>query len=281
MKKKKNKQKFKFNLKYIPILILFILVLMLLIKNPSNNRDWNKDQQILSSVNFNDNIIQINNIRNIHYRNKTDFDISYYNKTINLEDLETLDYMIEELEGFPGFAHTLLSFGFKDKSQIAISVEIRKEKGEGYHPLTGMLREFELMYVIADEKDVINLRANHRNDTIYLYPIKISKESLDKLFISMLEKTNSLIEKPEFYNTLTSTCTTNLADVADKSTTESFFKFHYKVLLPGFSDELLLDKGLIDTNLTDINEVRDKFNINQKAREYQHKEEFSLGIRNY
>ena len=277
MKKKFDFKKIK--KKHILLVILIIFLVFILLKNPSNEREWNKDQKVLSFSQISGDEIQIYNIRNISYRNTTDFDVSYYNKTINLEDLETLDYLIEELDGFPGFAHTLLTFGFKDKSYIAISVEIRKEVGESYHPVTGMLREFELMYVIADERDVINLRANYRNDTIYLYPIKISKESLDKLFLSMLEKTNQLTTQAEFYNTFTSTCTTNLAEAASETTNESFFKYHPQILLPGYSDNLLLKKGLIDTNLTQIEEVRKEFNINEKAREYQYSNDFSYGIR--
>lgn len=271
----------KINIKHIILIVILIFIFSILIKSPSNDKQWNEDQTILSFAELNSNNIQINNIRNISYRNKSDFEVYHYNKKVNLEDLKTLDYIIEELEGFPGFAHTLLSFGFEDGTQIAISVEIRKEKGESYHPITGTLRKFELMYVIADERDVINLRANHRNDTIYLYPIKISKESMDKLFVSMLEKANQLKKEPEFYNTFTSTCTTNLVEVANENTNESFFKFHYKILLPGYSDELLLKKGLIDTNLTDIKKVRKYFKINEKARKYQFSNNFSEEIRDY
>lgn len=275
--------KLKLNKKYVLIGILFLLLIFILfvsLKSPSNNKNWNDDQKILSFVEINENEIKIFNIRNISYKSTEDFNVSYYNRTFNLTQLKTLDYLVEELKGFPGFAHTLLTFGFEDGSYVSISVEIRKEKGEKYHPITGMLNKFELMYVIADEKDVINLRTNYRNDTVYLYPIKISKESLDDLFLLMLKETNNLKYEPKFYHTLFSTCTTNLAEVASDSTNESFFKYHYKILLPGFSDELLLSRGLIKTNLTEIEDVRSYFNINEKARELQYSTNFSYGIRN-
>ncbi|MFW5704449.1 MAG: DUF4105 domain-containing protein [Nanoarchaeota archaeon] len=95
----------------------------------------------------------------------------------------------------------------------------------------------------------------------------------------MLNETNELGRNPEFYNTLTSTCTTNLAESVSKNTNVSISKYHFKVLLPGFSDKLLLDKNLIDTNLTEINEVREAFKINEKARKYQYLANFSQGIR--
>lgn len=276
--KKKNFKKF-LKIKYIILAIFIIILILFSLKTASNDKNWNPDQQILTYSNISENQIQIYNIRNISYQTKDNFHVKHYNKTFNLKDLETLDYMIEELEGFPGFAHTLLSFGFKNNSYISVSVEIRKETHESYHPVSGLLKEYELMYVIADEKDVINLRANYRNDTVYLYPIKISKESLDKLFISMLEKTNQLKEKPEFYNTLTSTCTTNLAELASKNTNETFFKYHYQILLPRYSDELLLKKDLIKTNLTNIEDVRNYFKINKQARKAQYLNNFSQEIR--
>ena len=269
------------------LMIPLVLVVMVLSRTPSNEREWSPDQQILSYAEFGSegtgqqDSVAIFNIRNNSYRSPTDFTVSHYNRTVSLSDLVSLDYMLEELEGFPGFAHTLLSFGFADSTYISISVEIRKELGENYHPVSGMMREYELMYLIADERDVINLRANYRNDTVYLYPIDIGEESLGKLFVSMLERANELREEPEFYHTLTSTCTTNLARGVSETTEEHFWQFHPQVLLPGFSDRLLLRRGLIQTDLTYINDVREVFKINDLAERYRDREDFSLGIRDY
>lgn len=267
--------------RFLFLVVIIILGSLFFIQKPSNDRIWSSDQKILSHAVISNSSIEIFNIRNITYENITHYDISYYNKTIYLNELKRVDYIIEELEGFPGFAHTMLSFGFEDNSFITISVEIRKEENETYNPFLGMFRKYELMFVIADERDVINLRTNHRNDILYLYPINISKESLDKLFISMIQKTNDLKENPEFYNTLTSTCTSNLAELASENTFESFFKFHPQILLPKYSDNLLLKKNLIQTNLTQIKDVRNYFNINTRAKLFQNSSNFSLEIRNF
>jgi hypothetical protein len=117
---------------------------------------------------------------------------------------------VEPFSGIPGSAHTLLSFEFENDIFVAISVEIRKEKGESYHPAKGLFDQYELMYVIGDEKDLIKLRANYRKDTVFLYPIKAEVEDIRSLFLDMIARTNKLKEKPEFYNTLTNTCTTNI-----------------------------------------------------------------------
>jgi hypothetical protein len=280
--KKSNFKKIKSITIIFFLLILTLFLLQTLLKSPSNNRDWNIDQKILSNVIFKGDEITINNIRNISYKNETNFKVSYYNKTININDLERLDYILERFSNYEGIAHTMLTFGFKDESQIAISIEIRKEKGETYSPLKGLFNEYETMYVIGDETDLINLRTNHRNDDTYLYPIKISNESLKKLFIAMLEKTNKLYNEPEFYNTLTSTCTTELAKHANENTNQSINKFHPKVLLPGYSDKLLLELGLINTNLTinQYDKLRENFEINTISKKYINSENYHLGIRN-
>jgi hypothetical protein len=263
------------------LIVSLILAVMVLTKEASNDREWSPDQQVLAYAEFatDSDSITIRNIRNNSYESPDDYSVSHYDRTLSLSDLVSLDYMVEELEGFPGFAHTLLSFGFADSTYIAISVEIRKELGESYHPLSGMMREYELMYVIADERDVINLRANYRKNTVYLYPVEIGRASLTNLFVSMLERANGLRENPEFYHTLTSTCTTNLARAASANTEQRFWQYHPQILLPGFSDRLLLKRGLIRTNLTDIDDVREAFTINEQAERYRDNEDFSLGIR--
>lgn len=265
------------------LIVPLILAVVVFSKAPSNDREWSPDQQVLAHAEFGTDgdadAVSIYNIRNISYQSTDDYTVDYYNRIVRLSDLVSLDYMVEELEGLPGFAHTLLSFGFADSSYIAISVEIRKELGESYHPVSGMMREYELMYVIADERDVINLRANYRKNTVYLYPIEISKASLTNLFVSMLERANGLRENPEFYHTLTSTCTTNLARAASATTEQRFWRYHPQILLPGFSDRLLLKRGLIRTDLTDIDDVREAFTINEQAERYRDSENFSLGVR--
>ena len=281
MKVNKNKI-FDNKIKSMTVLIISLILITLILfslKTPSNNLDWNKDQLILSNVEFNEDIITINNIRNISYKNESNFKVSHYNKTININDLERLEYILERFSNFEGIAHTMLTFGFKDNSQIAISVEIRKEKGESYSPLKGLFNQYETMYVIGDETDLINLRTNHRNDPTFLYPIKISNESLKKLFIGILEKVNKLNNEPEFYNTLTSTCTTELAVFVNENTQEKINKYHPQVLMPGYPDKLLFKKGLIKTNITDYNKLREKFEINTISKKYNNSPSYHLGIR--
>ena len=170
-----------------------------------------------------------------------------------------------------------MSFGFSDSEYIAISVEIRKEKGESFSPLGGLLRQYELIYIVGDERDLIGLRANYRHDDVYLYKMKATKEQVRELFVSMLKRTNRVAQHPEFYNTLTNTCTTNIVDHIDVIA-PGRIPFSYKTLLPAYSDELAFDLDLIDTSLPS-DQYRAAHQINEQAKLHAGNADFSEAIR--
>ena len=178
-----------------------------------------------------------------------------------------------------GPAHTLVSFGFSDGSYLAISVELRREPGEKFSPVKGLLKQYELMYVVADERDVIRLRTNHRHDDVFLYPVRAGAEQRRRLFVSMLERANALREHPEFYNTLTNTCTTNIVRHVNEIAPQKV-PFSYKVLLPGYSDRLAYDLGLLDTDLP-FGEAKARYHINARALRYADDPAFSTLIRRW
>ena len=263
---------------YATIILIIIHFALVIIIRPSLTRDWNKDQVTLARAVFDSDFVSITNIRNINYRSTTDYDVRYYDKTFDLNKLESVWYMVEPFSGHgAGAAHTLVSFGFGDGNFVSISVEIRKEKGESFSPIKGLLRQYELVYVIADEKDVIKLRSNYRKDNVYLYPAQTSKENMQKLFVSMLERANKLATKPEFYNTLTSTCTTNIVSHVN-DIVSGRIPLSFKVLMPAYSDELAYKIGLIDNSIP-FEEMRKKYNINERAMKYADDPKFSDRIR--
>lgn len=186
-------------------------------------------------------------------------------------------FVVEPFSGYVGAAHTFLSFEFEDNVFVSISVEIRKEKGESFSALKGLLRQYELMYVIADERDVVKLRSNYRKDNVYVYPVKADLEKSKKLFLSMIEKTNKLAMYPEFYNTLTNTCTTNIVSHVNEITSGRV-PLNLSILFPANSDQFAYDLGLIDTDLS-FEKAREKFLINEKALKYADDAMFSVKIR--
>lgn len=258
---------------------LFILVTTVnILTNPTNDRDWNEDQKILPTAIIEDDLVKIENVRNFSYESTTSYTPEYYDKTYDLNKLEKVWYIVEPFSGIPGSAHTFLSFEFEDQEFVSISVEIRKEKGEAYHPVKGLFNKYELMYVIADERDVIKLRSNYRKDLVYVYPVRTTTEKAKQLFLDMVTRANELNKNPEFYNTITNTCTTNIVDHINKITPKKVPLFSLRILLPANSDKLAYELGLIDTDLS-FEEARQRFYINDKAIKYADDPEFSVKIR--
>ena len=197
---------------------------------------------------------------------------------MDLNKIEKVWYVVEPFSGIPGSAHTFLSFEFENNQFVSISVEIRKEKGETYNPIKGLFNKYELMYVIADERDVIKLRSNYRKDLVYVYPAKTTKEKAQELFLDMVERANNLSQHPEFYNTITNTCTTNIVAHVNKITPDRVPFFNLRILLPANSDKLAYDLGLIDTDLS-FEQARTRYFINDRAMKYADDPNFSIKIR--
>lgn len=261
----------------IPVLILSTIFIVGALTTPSTARNWTVDQAIMPEAEINGDSVAIKNVRNFSYMSATEYTPAYYDKTYDLSKLKAVYYIVEPFSGFVGSAHTFLSFEFEGDEFVSISVEIRKEKGESFSAVKGLFNQYELMYVIADERDVVKLRSNYRKDLVYVYPIKTTKEKIREVFVDMLSRANKLKDDPEFYNTLVNTCTTNLVAHVNKITPKRV-PFSYKVLLPAYSDELAYELGLIDTDLS-LEEAREKFLINERAEKYADDPDFSRRIR--
>ncbi len=252
---------------YISVCILTSYILLNLFTKPSNNRDWADDQTVLSTATIQGDIVTVHNIRNFTYASTTSFTKDWYNKSYNVQNLERVWYIVEPFSGIPGSAHTFLSFEFNEngkKEYLALSVEIRKEKGEAFHPIKALFNTYELMYVAGDEEDLIKLRTNYRKDEVYLYPVKADKEKVVALFMDMIERMNTLEKHPEFYNTLTNTCTTNIAKHIRKVSPGKIPFFAHEIIFPAYSDKFAYTLGLIDTTLS-FEDTRKKYHINERA----------------
>lgn len=249
-------------------------------ERPSNQRDWSPDQAVLARAEFDGERVTVRNVRNFEYRSVQDYTPRYETRSYDLSKLDSMWFMVERFgphdEMTPAIAHTLLSFGFGGE-YLAVSVEIRKERGESYSPWKGLLRQYELMYVVADERDVIGLRTNHRRDTVYLYPVRAPVEAMRRAFVEMLQRANQLAEAPEFYNTLTSTCTTNLVRHVN-TIAPGRIPLSYKVILPAYSDSLAYDLGLIP-NEQPLEQVRAAHRIDALAQELGVRADFSRALR--
>ena len=181
-----------------------------LVRHPSNNRNWSPDQAVLPSAEFSGETVRIHNIRNCKYRTAEDFTVNFYDKDFDLSKIRTVDFVMVPFSDMPGGAHTFLSFGFEGEQYVDVSVEVRKEKGEKYSMKRAVTHPYELMYVVGDERDLIQLRTNHWLEDTYVYRAKAPPEEVRKLFVDVMQRANHLVDHPEFYNLFTNNCTTNI-----------------------------------------------------------------------
>jgi hypothetical protein len=245
---------------------------------PSNERAWVPQQARLALADFADSSVRVRGIRNFAYVAADSFTAGYYDRSYDLRRLESAWFIVVPFsKRWRGPAHTFVSFGFSDSQYVAISVEARREMGETYGTLAGLFRRYELMYVVGDERDVIGQRAAFGADDVYLYPIRAPAASVRRVFVEMLQRVNRLHEAPEFYNTLTNSCTSNVVRHVNR-VAPGRVPAGIKTILPGYSDEVALKLGLIDTEL-DLAGARRRFQINARARRYLADSAFSLRIR--
>ena len=244
----------------------------------SNTRDWTIGQDRLPDALFRGDSVYIRDLRNFDYDTSGNtIAARYEERGYDLNALQTVWFVLAPFEpDNRGPAHSFLSFGFADSQFVAISVEARKEAGESYSIVKGMLKRYEIMYVVGDERDLLRLRVA-RGDDVYLYPIRTTPAKARALFVRMLERANALRDEPEFYNTLTNNCTTNILDHANMIASKKI-PYGREVLLPGYADELAGKLGLIDTDLP-IEEARRRFHVNERARRAFQQPDFSVQIR--
>jgi hypothetical protein len=244
---------------------------------PSNDRNWSADLAVLPRAEIRGESVTVRNIRNCTYRTTDDYTVNHYDKTFDLAKLDTVDFIIVPFQGMPSLAHTMLSFGFGGEDYLAVSVEIRREQGETYAPLKGMLQQFELIYVVGDERDLIGLRTNHRREDVYLYPARATRAQARALFLDVMRRVNQLADHPEFYDTLTNNCTTNIVQHVNRLKPQRV-PYDYRVLLPGYSDRLAYELGLLDTDLS-FEQARLRARVNYLAYLYRDSPDFSKKIR--
>jgi hypothetical protein len=222
-----------------------VVGLLWFLRSPKSDRNWSADQARMPLARFEGDEVRIENVRHATYRTTEDYQVRWDTRRYDLDAIRSVDYGVEQFASWQGPAHTFLTFGFADGRHVAISVEIRKEREESFSPLRGLFKHYEIMYVIGDERDLIGLRVDVRKNPVYLFPIKAKQEHMRTMFVTMLKRANKLREEPEFYNTLSNTCTTNIVRHLEQ-VSQRKVPFDLRVLFPGYSDELAFELGLID-----------------------------------
>ncbi len=244
---------------------------------PSNNRDWCPEQSQLARAEFQGNQVTVRNVRDCQWRRADDFTVAYCDKTYDLDKVRTVDFLVAPFNETPSLGHTMLSFGFDDGEYLALSVEIHKERGEAFNPISGFFRQYELIYILATERDVIQKRVNCDLCDVYLYRSTATPEQAREMLADVLRRTNKLAEKPEYYDTIANNCTTNIRRHINHLKSGAV-PYDYRVLLPGYSDQLAYDLGFIERHGS-YEETRQRARVNYVA--YLHRDDpsFSQAIR--
>jgi hypothetical protein len=246
--------------------------------SPSQERDWQADVARTPLGVIEGDEITLRNIRDFHYRSVSDYDSHYSTRTVNLSDMEGVDLFLFYW-GSPWIAHPIASFRFKDADPIAISIETRKEVGESYSTIRGFFRQYELIYIVAEERDVVRLRTNFREgEDAYLYRSTSSPERARAIFLDYVRSINELHARPEFYNAVTSNCTTNIRIHLAAADGEKSMPWDIRILLNGKMDELAYERGGIDPSMP-FEELKARSHINEAAKRIEDPSAFSSEIR--
>jgi hypothetical protein len=263
-------------------LVVFLLVFAGLVAwffslKPSNNRDWAPEVAVLPSTEVSGNLVTIKNIRNFDYRTVNDFTPRYYDKTFDLDKLQSVD-LSSITWGMNAIAHVIVSFGFGGDDYVAFSIEMRNMNGQENSMVKSFFRNYELIYIVADERDVIRVRTNYRDprEQVCMYRLRIPPEIQRKLFLSYVKKVDSLSKHPQWYNTLDDNCTTGVLHLAQSYGGK--VRYNWKILLSGYTAEYLYDMGGIDTSVP-FEELKKISLINAKAEAANDSPEFSQRIR--
>jgi hypothetical protein len=258
------------------ILGAFVVVLAVwLAIPPSNDRDWQPDVASLAFADIRGDQVLVHNVRNAAYRTETDYTVRLEDRALDLAKLRSLDLFLIYW-GSPLIAHTIMSWGFEGDQYLAISIETRKEKGEEYSALRGFFRQYELVFVVADERDVVRLRTNFRGEDVYVYRLDARPANARLLLLRYLQEVNHLRERPEWYNALTENCTTAIKRIAGADARRSWWS--WKLVLNGYLDELAYDNGAIDRSLP-FAVLKAKSHINERAKAANDDPRFSVRIR--
>jgi hypothetical protein len=267
-------------IKTISLFLLFlglVFIINLMMKSPSNQRKWQEQYQILPSVGVTAETIQISHLRDFRFdKSGRVLEKRYLDKSYQLEDLKSTWAGISHFGG-PGLAHVFMSFEFSDSRYLVVSIEARLTVDDvSYQPFSGLFRRYTKTVVLATEQDVIGLRTHIRGEKVYLYKLRLSQLQQVSLLLDFLNVAQTLRTEPEFYNTLLDNCMTGLL-----ARTERFRSWvswlDYRIMLPGYSDRLGYDMGLID-NSEPLQKVRGRALINPSNIELEDRL-FSIKIR--
>ena len=242
---------------------------------PSHDREWRPEVAVMPRAVVDGDRVRLFGVRNFEYRSRHDFTERFEAREVSLSHLVALDFFVSFWTPGP-VGHTFVSFIFDNAPPVSISIETRPEVGESFDPLASLFKQFELIYVVGDERDIVGSRTNYRNEEVYLYRVQSPPEPLRRLFLIYLERINELHHRAEFYHLLSNSCTINIVRYANAAGRVGRFELRH--LLNGLIDGYLYATGHLDPNYP-FEELRRRGHINRAAQAAGDGPDFSSLIR--
>lgn len=243
--------------------------------SPTNDSDWQLDVAQKGWADIQGDEVTLPNVRNCDYRTEADYTPHWETRTVRISQITGIDLAVDYW-GSPWIAHPIASFQFADAPPLCFSIETRKKLGQTYSTIGGLYRQFELIYIVADERDVIRLRTNYRNEDIYLYRTTISPAHARERFLEYVHSLNALRNKPRWYNAITTNCTTS---IRTQHPPNERMPWDWRILLNGKGDELMYERHLIATGGLPFAELKARSLINARAKAADASTDFSQLIR--
>lgn len=242
---------------------------------PRNDRAWQPEVGRLSAMHADGDRLTVTNLRHFEYRSESAFTPRWEQRTYDLSRVAGIDLFVCDW-GDPFIVHTIVSWEFDGDEHLAISIETRKEQGESYSALRGFFRQFELYYVVADERDLIGVRTDVRDERVRLYRLATSPEEARALLLRYAERINRLVDEPAWYNAFTNNCTTSIRLHAVELGIER--PWNWRILLNGRGEELLYMRRMVNTSLP-FDQLRAQSDITDASRAAAGDPEYSRRIR--
>jgi Domain of unknown function (DUF4105) len=229
--------------------MLVVVLAWYLHLTPSNDHEWEVEYARAPVAKRDGSLVHVTNIRDFRYRDRADPIPAWYDATYDVDTLTGVDLICSYWAG-PSIAHVFLSFGFADGRHLAVSVETRRRRGQTYSAVAGFFRHYQLIFVIADERDLIGVRTDIRRERVYLYKLRITPEETRRLFGGYMDRATALAERPEFYNTVTNNCTSNIVRIIDRGLPRGKrLGLSWRLLFSGYADAFAYDIGRLKGQL--------------------------------
>jgi hypothetical protein len=243
---------------------------------PPKTRDWQPDVAQTAWTERNGDKVTIYNLRNFDYQPGAPPQQRWETKVVDLSDLQAVDLFIN-FWGSTLICHPIVSFQFGPTEHVAISVETRMAEGQSYSTIRGFFKQYALIYIVADERDVVRVRTNYRHEQLYLYRTSIGPVRARALFLDYMRTVDAMHQHPRFYNAVTSNCTTNVR-THTAATTSNPAPWDWRMLVNGTVDELVYERGGLASHLP-FTELKEKSLIDARAQAADQATDFSERIR--